>query len=257
MINNPAASHGEANQHTVITLTALNETNILLTWPEIILPVQHQQIIRLQQSINANLNLPIIDSVVSYNSLLIHFNFLKMNAQTFIHLLKKEVKALLDSTDTQTTSTPKEIVIPVYYGEDAGWDLAHIAKTKELTINEAINKHTAKAYCAYALGFTPGFCYLAEVDEALTMPRRKTPRTIIPKGAVAIAEQQTAVYPNQSPGGWHILGQTPLAMYELTENDFKPRINVGDNVKFEAIDKTTFDALGGKCMSKPIGDRHD
>ena len=90
------------------------------------------------------------------------------------------------------------------------------------------------------MGFTPGFCYLASLPNILHLPRKASPRTQVPKGAVAIAEQQTAVYPNQSPGGWHIIGQTPLPMYSTKNGQFNAKINVGQNVKFYAISKAEF-----------------
>ena len=92
-----------------------------------------------------------------------------------------------------------------------------------------------QTYTAYALGFTPGFCYLATLDKKLRLPRRTTPRTNVPAGAVAIAEQQTAIYPTESPGGWHIIGQTPIELYRAKDESFLPKITVGDQVKFTEI----------------------
>lgn len=229
------------NKQTSISLTALNENSLLLTWPEHISLLQHQTIIHCQQLLNANKNLHIIDTVASYNSLLVCYHYVKTPTKTLInyltYLLKHELSLLLNPPQNQQT---KEIVIPVCYNEKYGWDLKHVANATGLTINNIIEKHTSIIYNAYALGFTPGFCYLAATDSALHLPRKSTPRIKVPRGAVAIAEQQTAVYPNESPGGWHILGQTPLPMYSLLKDDFIATVNIGDSVRFTAIDQKTF-----------------
>lgn len=237
------------NKQTTVTLSALNENSLLLTWPEHISVLQHQTIIYCQQLLNANKNLHIIDTVVSYNSLLICYHYVKTPIQTLIdyitclltnelpHNLSHELSPLLDAKKNQQT---KEVIIPVCYNEQYGWDLNEVANATGLTINEIIEKHTSTSYNAYALGFTPGFCYLAKTDNTLHLPRKSTPRIKVPQGAVAIAEQQTAVYPNESPGGWHILGQTPLPMFSLQNGNFIAKINIGDSVRFKAIDQKTF-----------------
>lgn len=239
------------NSRTTIILSTLNENSLLITWPEQISELQHQAIIHCQQLLIANKNLYIVDTVASYNSLLICYQFIKTPTKSLINhitlILKTELNNELSHSkvgqQTKNNHQAKEVVIPVCYTEQYGWDLKHVASSTGLTINEVIEKHTNASYNAYALGFTPGFCYLAKTADALHLPRRSTPRTQIPRGAVAIAEQQTAVYPNQSPGGWHILGQTPMSMYTLKNDSFIPKINIGDTVRFKAIDQITFEKI--------------
>ena len=105
--------------------------------------------------------------------------------------------------------------------------------------------HSNQSYQVYAIGFAPGFAYLGEVDPLLQMPRLSTPRAKVPRGAVAIADRQTAVYPAQSPGGWNLIGLCPTPMFTPDASPVMP-VAVGDEVRFVAIDEAEFLRLGGE-----------
>lgn len=227
-----------------IRISAVSENAILLEWPEKICPIQHQQIMQCQSLLTQSFKALIIDTVAAYNSLMVYYHFEKIVVTTLFDKLQT-LLAHLDDNDTQQNAL-KPIIIPVYYGEDAGWDLLEVAKRLSISIEDLIACHTKTSYQAYALGFTPGFCYLGQLDKKLQLPRRASPRIKIPRGAVAIAEQQTAVYPNTSPGGWHIIGQTPIEMFTCQQDNFVPTISVGQKVQFKAIDRQTFNEMGGK-----------
>jgi inhibitor of KinA len=220
-------------------ITPSSEECVLITWPEKICPVQHQTVIATEQAIKAQLPNVIFESIVSYNAMMLYYRFDKM---TYFQLKQHIIDCvqLSEINEQNPLSLTSIVEIPVYYGEEAAWDLADIAKQCQLSITEVITLHSQRTYRAYALGFTPGFCYLGPLDKKLNLPRKSTPRLSVPKGAVAIAEQQTAVYPNMSPGGWHIIGQTPLEMYQLQKELFLPLISVGQQVKFTPIDHATF-----------------
>lgn len=131
--------------------------------------------------------------------------------------------------------------IPVCY-EDFGLDLEQISKHSGLSSSELIKIHTEPIYTLYFMGFLPGFLYLGHVDERLKIPRKQNPRPKIEQGSVGIADYQTGIYPSVSPGGWQIIGRTPLNMFEVNQNPpspFKP----GDQIKFKPIDRKTFDKL--------------
>ena len=241
-------------QISSVTINHISENAILIEWPEVICEKQHQHIMFCQEQIkNALLN-NLHTSIASYASLIIYYDadfFQHMFSDNAPHLIIQTIRDIVEeshSKPAEVTSLQTVINIPVYYGEDSGWDLNSVAQRTTLSVAEVIKQHTQTTYRAYALGFTPGFCYLGQLPPALELPRKKSPRLNVPKGAVAIAGKQTAVYPNTSPGGWHILGQTPVEMTMVdstTSNSFSTTINVGQQVKFNAINQSQFLALGG------------
>jgi len=233
-----------------ISLSYISENAVLVAWPEIICPQQHQQIIHFQQQVQTKLSDVIIDTVASYASLIIYYHFDKTTTVKLGHELSEIIKCL----PLISAIANSEIVdIPVYYGLDSGWDIKFVSEKTSLTIDQVIELHSQTIYHAYALGFTPGFCYLASLAKQLQLPRRNSPRLSVPQGAVAIAEQQTAVYPTSSPAGWHVIGQTPMAMFNTENHDndsnnqvsFSAAITVGQQVRFTAISREHFLDLGG------------
>lgn len=129
---------------------------------------------------------------------------------------------------------PKIVEIPVCYGGEFGPDLDFVAEHNQLTPQEVISIHAGTDYPIYMVGFTPGFCYLGGLDKRLHTPRRRTPRTFLPAGSVGIAEAQTGMYPQDSPGGWQIIGRTPLRLFAPErENPFL--YEAGDRIRFIPI----------------------
>lgn len=225
---------------------AVNENTILLTWPEKICRQQHDFILSVEQSIKSALADKFIDAVTAFNSLQIQYAYHDIQVDKLVSLIEDIVKHTPEISDKKRQA--KLVEIPVYYNTEAGWDLIDIAHQTNLSIEEIIKIHSSKVYRAYALGFTPGFSYLASLNNSLALPRRAIPRKKVPAGAVAIAGQQTAVYPNASPGGWHIIGQTPMKMFQLSNNSLQTVITVGDQVKFNPISYETFVDLGGELV---------
>ena len=140
---------------------------------------------------------------------------------------------------------PKLISLPVYYGAEAGPDLASMAHDKGMSVEEVIQRHSQQVYTVCAIGFAPGFAFLASVDESIVTPRHSEPRKWVPAGSVGIANQQTAVYPNDSPGGWQIIGNCPLTLFQPDQSPMTP-FQVGDKVQFSPISKDEFIAQGGQ-----------
>jgi len=131
------------------------------------------------------------------------------------------------------------ITIPVCYGEDFGPDLEEVARINDLTTGEVIRLHGSVTYLVHMIGFMPGFAYLGGMPQAIMAPRKAQPRANVPAGAVGIAGLQTGIYPLQSPGGWQIIGQTPLKMFDT--NRVQPSLlKAGDRVKFEPINLSGF-----------------
>lgn len=204
---------------------------------------QAEHIIR--KAMEQELAQDIIDLVPSYASLMVMFNMMS----TEHHTIRKKIRQLLQNIDhlpqdLATTDAANIIELPVYYNIESGPELSVIAQRAKLTVEQVIELHQAQEYRVYAIGFAPGFAYLGEVDERIAAPRLSTPRMKVPKGAVAIADRQTAIYPNVSPGGWNIIGLCPINMFDAKAKPTMP-VNVGDRVKFKAISKDEFLTLGG------------
>lgn len=183
----------------------------------------------------------IVDLVPSYASLLIIFDLFKCDH----HQLRNRIRTSLLGLTHIDKLKGKLVELPAYYDEKVGVDLIRIAEKAQLTTAEVITIHHSLEYQVYAIGFAPGFAYLGEVDPRIAMPRLKTPRTKVPKGAIAIADKQTAVYPNVSPGGWNIIGLCPVEMFNAKNTPVMP-VSVGDRVKFCPINKKDFLNLGGQ-----------
>lgn len=181
----------------------------------------------------------LIDIIPSYSSILINYDFFKYEFKTLKRIL--EEKIVLDKSNEIIDEV---LNIDVYYGLEVGFDLEEISKKTKLSIDEIINLHSHKFYDVYAIGFLPGFAYLGEVDEKISIPRLETPRKIIPKGSVAIANTQTAIYPQNSPGGWNIIGKTLFKCFDKNLKSLSP-FKVGQKIKFNPISKKEFLAQGG------------
>jgi KipI family sensor histidine kinase inhibitor len=186
----------------------------------------------------------LIDLVPSYHSLLVVYNPLKINYLT----IKNEIYSIASEIPSKVLSVGKSIELPVYYSQESGPDLQRLADHANLTIDQVIALHQQTEYTVYAIGFAPGFAYLGEIDSRIAMPRLSTPRTSVPKGAVAIADRQTAVYPSQSPGGWNLIGLCPSPMFDPSQQP-STLINVGDKVSFKGIDRNEFLQRGGLVES--------
>ncbi len=183
----------------------------------------------------------IVDLVPSYASLLIVFDLFKCDH----HQLRNRIRTSLFGLTSIDKLKGKLVELPAYYDEKIGVDLIGIAEKAQLTTAEVIAIHHSLEYHVYAIGFAPGFAYLGEVDPRIAMPRLKTPRIRVPKGAIAIADKQTAVYPSVSPGGWNIIGLCPVEMFNAKNTPVMP-VSVGDRVKFYPISKNDFLNLGGQ-----------
>lgn len=183
----------------------------------------------------------LVDLVPSYASLLIIYNPLQTDHLSVSH----RVRTALQSLQAESMDAGRTVVLPVYYAPESGEDLEALAGNAGLSIEEVIALHSGSEYRVYAIGFAPGFAYLGEVDERIAAPRLATPRQKVPRGAVAIADRQTAVYPATSPGGWNLIGRCPTRMFDPDASPTMP-VNVGDRVRFEAISREQFLTLGGE-----------
>lgn len=202
-----------------------------------------QTLARVQAAVNAieqALSSELVDLIPSYASVLILYDPLHSDHSAIV----RRVRGCLEALQAQPVATGRTVALPVYYASETGADLNALAARAQLTPEEVIALHTATEYRVYAIGFAPGFAYLGEVDARIAAPRLASPRASVPQGSVAIADRQTAVYPSQSPGGWNLIGRCPLPMFTPDQHPGMA-VAVGDHVRFEAIDRERYLALGG------------
>ena len=180
----------------------------------------------------------IVETVPTYRSLMVHSD----PAVISYAAITKKMKGLLGQLDSIQIPPSDVLEIPVLYGGEEGPDLAFVAEHNGKTQEEVIKIHTSTEYLIYMLGFTPGFTYLGGMSDEIATPRLKTPRVKIPGGSVGIAGSQTGVYPIDSPGGWQLIGRTPVRMYDPDRAEpILPQ--AGQYIKFYAIDKAEYDRI--------------
>lgn len=169
------------------------------------------------------------DVVPAYTTLAVYFD----SARTSFQAVADAVATVIGTSDSVRSEESSLIEIPVRYD---GPDIVEVAERTGLTTAEVIERHSSRVYRAYMSGFAPGFAYLGDLDPSLVLPRRAVPRARVPAGSVAIAAAQTAVYPLETPGGWHLIGSTSLLMFDA-HRDPPALIRAGDTVRFVRVDR--------------------
>jgi inhibitor of KinA len=165
-----------------------------------------------------------------YRSLLVVFDPLTLSPSE----LKARITDVAGRPGSAGLPQAKLLTVPVFYGGEYGPDLEEVAGHLGISTDEVIRLHTETMYRVYMIGFTPGYPYMGELPAALAVPRRSTPRTRVPKGSVGIAQRQTGIYSVESPGGWQIIGWTPIELFDPTRQ-LPSLLEMGDRVKFEAV----------------------
>lgn len=218
-------------------MRAFGEHTILLEWPARIDEETHRNVLRYMNQIGRDYKDWLVDVVPAYHSVALFVDPSK-NINDFL----VELRSGLTDISEEKKRSHHLISIPVCYDAQFGWDLQELARSKDLSISEIIRLHTAPVYKVYFMGFLPGFPYLGGLDPKLTMQRKSQPRQIVEKGSVGIGGAQTGIYPCQSPGGWHIIGRTPLELFD-PEAATPTVINVGDSLKFEAVTMDEYELI--------------
>ncbi len=177
----------------------------------------------------------VLETVPTYRSLLIIYNRLALSPLN----LKERLERLEGTLQQISFPEPKLTRIPVVYGGSYGPDLDYVAQYHQISPEEVIRLHCSTPYLIYMIGFMPGFPYLGKLPESLVTPRLKTPRLSVPAGSVAIAQNQTGIYPMESPGGWQIIGRTPVKLF-APDNDPPVLLKMGDSVQFYPISEEAF-----------------
>ncbi|HLZ90078.1 MAG TPA: 5-oxoprolinase subunit PxpB [Candidatus Acidoferrum sp.] len=173
-----------------------------------------------------------------YCSLLVKFDPLRWRHQE----LEVVLRPLLARLDQTALPEPRSVEIPVSYGGEHGPDLLDVSAMHRMTPQQVIDLHSAQTYLVYFLGFVPGFAYLGELPESLVTPRLPTPRRRVPPGSVGIAGNQTGVYPVATPGGWRLLGRTPISLFRPEDGKLS-LLSIGDRIRFRPISPKEFATL--------------
>lgn len=179
------------------------------------------------------------DIVPAYRSVTLYFDPLRADATEIDARLRQAAAAC--ELDAPPLDGPL-VHVPVCYDADYGPDLDQVARFAGVAPRDVVALHCSREYRVFMLGFVPGFAYMGTVDSRIALPRRTEPRTAVPAGAVAIAGGQTGIYPRQTPGGWHIIGRTPLALLSF-DRPVPSLLAAGDRVRFHQVDRTVFEQV--------------
>ncbi len=212
-----------------------NACSILIEWPAIIDDLMHKNILIFKNGIENYYIKQNIEVINTYSSLLIIYPFTIDNVND--EILTLETLFFKENKPKTNKSTIWEI--PVCYDHEFGVDLEAFSNRKELSKSEIIRLHSEAIYTVFFIGFLPGFLYLGGLDSRLFLDRKTTPNLNVKKGSVAIGGQQTGIYPQDSPGGWHIIGNSPIELFNPRQNP-PCFIKAGDKVKFVPIEKPEY-----------------
>ena len=219
----------------------VSETSLIIILGDSIDLSLTDRIALLSQQIRQSFDNELIEVIPSYTTIFVQYHPLKIDYQTLRARL--EVLTAVEPS-AESPASGKVIKLPVYYAQEAGPDLRYVAECSQLTVEEVIQRHSQRHYKVCAIGFSPGFAFLASVDETIATPRKQEPRLSIPAGSVGIADRQTAVYPAATPGGWQIIGNCPQPLFNPLENP-TTLFSIGDTVQFTSIDKEEYLSKGG------------
>ncbi|MDB5229242.1 MAG: pxpB [Chitinophagaceae bacterium] len=187
----------------------------------------------------------VTDIVPSYSAITIHYDLMLVNpnkkSDSAFEAISSFVKDIIKETSSSKQHNKTRVKIPVCYDVSFGPDITFIAREKKITVTEIARLHTEKIYRVYMIGFLPGFPYMGAVDEKIAVPRRSSPRENVVAGSVGIAGIQTGIYPLASPGGWQIIGRTPISIFDKKANENAVLLKPGDEVQFYSITTDEFE----------------
>ncbi len=217
------------------------DRGILVEYGDVIDPAVNNKVRSMAIVLEDNPPKGVTEIIPTYRSLLVIYD----PAMTDPTELQKELGALETRLGDIQIPPPRIVEIPVCYGDAFGPDIETVAETNQLTVDEVIELHSQPQYPIYMVGFTPGFPFLGGLSEKLHTPRLETPRTLVPEGSVGIANNQTGIYPIASPGGWQLIGRTPLKLFApWRPNPFL--YQAGDRLKFKPIAADEYERIAAE-----------
>lgn len=215
-----------------------SDQSLLVYFGRRITPRAHEGVRKLVQLLQAEPIAGVRNLHPAYRSLLIDFDPLKLRHEQLAAFLRRYLRRM----EGLRLPEPRELQIPTCYGGEFGPDLGEVARLHRMTPAKVVELHCSVTYMVYFLGFVPGFAYLGVLPKELVTPRLASPRRSTPPGSVGIADHQTAVYPFTTPGGWRLIGRTPLAMFDPSREDMS-FLRIGDRVRFTPISAERFSSL--------------
>ncbi|MFB5193447.1 5-oxoprolinase subunit PxpB [Neobacillus sp. KR4-4] len=230
-----------AHQKNNANIRPLGDSALVIQLGDGISPATHERVKNLSSLLEKEPFTGLIESVPSYNSLTIYYNPVAVYYSSSDKELSSPYKkvsafilALLDKLGTSEISEQRLITIPVLYGGEFGPDLEYVANYHGISVEEVIQIHSSNDYLVYMIGFAPGFPFMGGMDERIATPRKDSPRLAITPGSVGIAGKQTGIYPLETPGGWQIIGRTPLDLF-LPELSPPTLLQSGDRIRYVPI----------------------
>jgi len=224
--------------HATAEFRPASDNSLLIYFDQNISLAAHQRVAKLLRLLELRPISGIVNLHPAYCSVLVKFDALKLRHEE----LENRLAAYIVRLDEVSLPEPRHREIPVCYGGEYGPDLAEVCDIHNLSMQQAIDLHVSATYIVYFLGFVPGFAYLGGLPEALVTPRLPAPRRRVPPGSVAVAGHQSGVYPFATPGGWRLIGRTPLAMFRRDRADVN-FLAIGDQVHFTPISPEQFTAV--------------
>jgi len=232
-------------------LKPLGDSALLIQLGDEINSALNERVHALNMLLQSNAITGILETIPAYSTLLIHYDPLTLTFDQVTDWVRDKMTQLDDAYHR----TPRRLEVPVRYGGASGLDLETVASSKGISPADVIRIHSEREYIVYMMGFTPGFPYMGRLDERLVMPRLQTPRTLVRAGTVAIAASQTGIYPLDSPGGWHLIGWTPLKLFDpASETPFL--FSPGDVVKFTPLEADSKLSESGSKLPDSRIDEH-
>lgn len=225
---------------TSVSIVPFGETAVTLAFGQGIDPELHRQVKAVSHYLDNNPFPGLVEYVAAFASVTVFYDPVRLDGDT----VAARLQAIVSKLEQEPPGTPRVVEIPVCYGGEFGPDLEFVAQHNSLTADAVIALHSGGQYLVYMLGFAPGFPYLGGMPEQIAAPRRESPRPAIPAGSVGIAGRQTGVYPITTPGGWQLIGRTPLDLF-CPAADPPTLLCAGDMIRFRPINRQEYRDLKG------------
>ena len=226
-------------------ITDIGDSALMVVLGEGVNPITNSLVHTMVREIQDSGWTGIREVVPVYSSFVVHYDPLKLSSIA----LTTFIENIHGSVDSKNSSGKRRIILPTFYGGDFGPDLDSVEELTGCSLEEIVKIHSETDYLVYALGFSPGFPYLGDLDSRLHCPRLDSPRVEVPAGSVAIAETQTGVYPVPSPGGWRLIGKTPVSLFNPLR-DLPALLRPGDRLRFVPIEsKEEYKEIENRCKT--------